>query len=35
VLDCSHTYKRLGLRMRMWESALLAYCQRARREVSP
>jgi dTDP-4-dehydrorhamnose reductase len=29
VLDCSHTYQRLGLRMRMWESALLAYCRRA------
>jgi dTDP-4-dehydrorhamnose reductase len=30
VLDCSNTYRRLGLRMRSWEPALMAYCRRAR-----
>src|SRR3954453_24006746 len=30
VLDCSKTYNQLGLKLRMWEPALLAYCQRAK-----
>jgi dTDP-4-dehydrorhamnose reductase len=30
VLDCSTTYRKLGLRMRMWESALQAYYRRVK-----
>jgi dTDP-4-dehydrorhamnose reductase len=35
VLDCSTTYRKLGLRMRMWESALQAYYRRVKQASEP